>query len=394
MLTRPILCLCGAFTCALPAQTTHLVGPAGLPQIRDALAIASPGDLVLVQPGTYAQFTATVGVTIRAVTPGTVTIAWQPQVVPTACLTDPTCLVSQGPTLLAPPPGQVVNLVGLDFAPNVYQGVAVVRHCVAVTSGTATFDQCSIQANSTTALWVLNATAHLTDCAVAGTGTANTAPGLVLANAFATATDAAIGGNSAVPMPGDGVVAINSTLHASNVQVFGGSATGGGVGGAAVRASGASTLWIADSVLVATNQCAVLQSGAGGRIERTTQLGAAGCATLPAGPVLGVDRVGPPVSGSPFTLRFHGEPASLVVILAGPGLDALPVPSIAEQPLTLSLTTFFAAGVWVTDASGDLSVTWTLPAGAQYVNQPLWFLALSGLTFPMSASPLTGGIVR
>ncbi|MFN7588416.1 MAG: hypothetical protein ACK501_02705 [Planctomycetota bacterium] len=38
------------------AQTTHLVGPGGLAQIRDALLIAAPGDLVLAQPGTYAQF--------------------------------------------------------------------------------------------------------------------------------------------------------------------------------------------------------------------------------------------------------------------------------------------------------------------------------------------------
>jgi hypothetical protein len=55
-------------------QTTRLVGPAGLAQIRDALAISSPGDVIQVQPGTYAQFTVSIGVTIRALIPGTVNI--------------------------------------------------------------------------------------------------------------------------------------------------------------------------------------------------------------------------------------------------------------------------------------------------------------------------------
>lgn len=394
MLTRPILCLFGAFTCALPAQTTHVVGPAGLPQIRDALAIAGPGDLVLVQPGTYAHFTANVGVTIRAVTTGTVTVSWQSQFVAPPCLTNPACLATEGPTLLAPPPGQVVNVVGIDFAPNVYQGVAVVRHCVAVTSGTVTFDQCSIQSNSSTALWVLNATVHLTDCAVAGIGTAATAHGVVLGNSLLTALDVAIGGNSGTAIPGDGIVAINSTVHASNTQVFGGAAPAGGTGGAAVRCAGNSESWISDSVLVATNQCAVLANGAGGRIERTTQLGTTGCPTLPSGAMLSVDRPTPPVNGGRFTLRFRCDPNAFVAIFAGPGLQVLPLPGLAEEPLTLSFAAYLAAGVWFADATGNLSVTWTLPAGAPFVNQPLWFQAVGGFAFPLQVSPIAGGVVR
>lgn len=63
-----LLFLTLAWPAALDAQATHLVGPGGFAQIRDALAIAAPGDLILVQPGTYSQFFVQRGVTIRAVT--------------------------------------------------------------------------------------------------------------------------------------------------------------------------------------------------------------------------------------------------------------------------------------------------------------------------------------
>ena len=33
------------------AQTTILVGPTGLPQINDAIAVANDGDVILVEPG-------------------------------------------------------------------------------------------------------------------------------------------------------------------------------------------------------------------------------------------------------------------------------------------------------------------------------------------------------
>jgi hypothetical protein len=42
-----------SFTAALSAQTSILVGPGGLPQISSALAIANPGDTIVVAPGTY-----------------------------------------------------------------------------------------------------------------------------------------------------------------------------------------------------------------------------------------------------------------------------------------------------------------------------------------------------
>lgn len=90
-------CLPLVVAVGLPAQTTHLVGPGGLPQIRNALANAAPGDLIHVQPGTYAQFDANVGVTIRALVPGTVTIAYDIAFAPAGCSANPFCGVIEGP---------------------------------------------------------------------------------------------------------------------------------------------------------------------------------------------------------------------------------------------------------------------------------------------------------
>lgn len=390
---RPVACLMGALVGTLSAQTTLNVGPGALPEIRDALAVANPGDVILVQPGTYGQFGAAVGVTIRAAMPGTVSIVWQPQFVSPACLANPQCLAGEGPTWFAPPPGQTVHVVGIDFLPNTYTGVATVRHCVAVLSGTVTFDQCSVQANGTTALWVLNAVVHLQDCAVAGTGSAGTAHGAVAVNALITGLDTAFGGNSS-PTPGDALILQTSTLHGSNLQMFGGSVPQGGVGGAALRGSSLSNVWIGDSTIVATGQCPVIANGASGGIERTTLLPSSGCASLPPVPVLSVARALPPQGGNLFVLHFQSSPGELVLVLCSPDLGVTSVPGVVDQPLTLGLVNFWSAGLFLTDFTGAANPTWILPSGAAFVGRPLWFQGAAGVGLPLHLSPVTGGIVR
>ena len=394
MRLRPALCLSGWLACAATAQTTHVVGPGFLPEIRSALALASAGDVILVLPGTYAHFTAAVGVTIRAVTPGTVAVTWQPQYVPAPCLVDPSCLAAEGVTLFAPPLGQTIHVVGVDFLPNVYQGVVTVRHCVAVSNASVSFDQCSMQANGTIALWVFGSAIHLQDCAVAGTGTTAAAHGMLLVDSMATAADSMFAGNSGLANPGDAVVAINSTFHGASLQAFGGAATAGGTGAAALRSTATSTLWICDSMLTATNQCPLIANGAGGRIQRSTLMPTSGCASLAPGPMLGVDRPVPPLGGGSFTLRFRSDPNVLVAVLVGPELAVASAPGLIEQPLSLSLMNWFGGGVYMTDASGFLSVTWSMPGGSPFVNEPLWFQAVGGLTLPLQVSPIAGGIVR
>ena len=50
----PCLRLLGA---SLAAQTVHTVGPGGFAQIHEAIAAASPNDVIQVHAGTYEAFT-------------------------------------------------------------------------------------------------------------------------------------------------------------------------------------------------------------------------------------------------------------------------------------------------------------------------------------------------
>lgn len=396
MRTWPASCLVGVLAATLPAQTTLLVGPGGmLPQIRDALQIAVPGDRIVVVAGTYAHFTAQVGVTIQALVPGTVSVTWQQQFVPGTCLANPQCLANEGPTVLAPPPGQTLHVTGIDFLPNIFTGTAVVRHRVVVTSGTVTMDQCTVQATGAVALTVQNASLHLQDCAIAGIGGNGAAHGLLATNATVTAIDSAIAGNTgAAATPGDGVQLNAAVLHGSNLQIYGGSTTQG-IGAPALRGSPAAQVWLCDSTLVATNQCPVVPNGATGRITRCTQTSSiGGCTTLPTGTMLGASRLTPPQGGSAFTLRFRGDPFGFLLVLVGPDLAAVSIPGLFDQPLSLSLANVFTGGAYLLDATGNLSVTWTMPAGTPFVGRPVWLQAAGGLTFPMPLSPPAGGIVR
>lgn len=90
---------------AIAAQSTLTVGPGGYPEIRDAVAVAQPGDLILVQPGAYLPFNLPIGVRILAPNGATVT-------------TPP-----GGPGIpwvhdVNPPTGQQATIVGLSFVTN------------------------------------------------------------------------------------------------------------------------------------------------------------------------------------------------------------------------------------------------------------------------------------
>lgn len=83
------------------SQTIHLVGPNGLAQIDDALAIATAGDVIHVEAGTYGQLSVRTGVTIRALVPDSVDILFDPSLMPPNCITDPICWAEHGRTSLA-----------------------------------------------------------------------------------------------------------------------------------------------------------------------------------------------------------------------------------------------------------------------------------------------------
>jgi hypothetical protein len=88
-----------ALAAPLAAQTTHLVGPGGHPQIHDALLVAAPGDTVLVQQGAYLPFDLAVGVRIVAPDGATVSPA----------------IGADFQRTLAVPAGQRATISGLQF---------------------------------------------------------------------------------------------------------------------------------------------------------------------------------------------------------------------------------------------------------------------------------------
>ena len=138
------LALFGTATIAL-CQSTWLVGGAtGMPEIRDALQLASAGDIVLVAPGTYAHFTDDLGVIIQATSPGSVDIELDPGVIPASCTGF--CPLFEH-TRFQPPAGQESQCIGLRFNSTItWFGGLPIRHRVSA-SGRVTFDQCELFAN-------------------------------------------------------------------------------------------------------------------------------------------------------------------------------------------------------------------------------------------------------
>ena len=397
-----VSCLLAALAAAAPAQTTRLVGPAGLAQIRDALAISSPGDVIQVQPGTYAQFTASVGVTIRALMPGTVNIQYDANFAPPGCLGTSFYAIFQGPTFVSPPAGQAVHLVGLRFLPNVIvtTGMPIaVRHRVSVSSGIATFDQCDLSATDIFALSVQDAAVHLQGCTLAAIGSNLKGHAMTATNAKVTATGCSFTGNSTTGVydqPGNGIRLSSTALQGSNLTVQGGSLLAGSTGAAALSADGSCRVWISDSTLTGGGStCAVSPGGAAGRIDRST-LSPAGptCSSLPPGLVLGIERPQPLQNGAVFTLNHRTDPNAWVAVFVSPGLGDASAPGLLEQPVSLSPSSFWNAGLFVADPTGFVAAAWNIPAGPAFVDLQLWFQGVSGTTLPLQVSPVAGGIVR
>ena len=241
-----------ALLAALPAQTTHLVGPIGFAQISHAIDVASPGDTVLVAPGTYAQFKLNKGITIRAITPGTVTVAYNPAFSTIfGCPLLSLCLSTEV-TEFSVPTGQAAHVVGLRFADSVVTPFVVLR--VRVVGGCTTFDSCEFRGASS-ALETTGARVHLQQCSIASTSAGGP---LTASNSVITAVDCVITGSTVTTsstVPFAAVYIDNSTLHGSNVSLAGPTAA---AGGQALRTTGSSAVWLADSSLTGgTGSCAV-----------------------------------------------------------------------------------------------------------------------------------------
>lgn len=366
---------------SLVAQTTHVVGPGGFAQIRQALAVASPGDRIDVHPGTYAHFDVLVGVTIRALVPGSVIVEFN------------SAFPLPDVTRFAIPTLQCAHVTGLRFRDSgMLTPVGFTYHRVEVAGGMVTFDECVFTAlllPGMVALAIDQGIVHLQDCSVTATGWYGL-HAIHATDAVLTAVGGVFQGSAAVfnGNGGDGIHLVNSTFQGSGLTARGGlvGATGGWFPGRGISANGGST-WVSDSVLESGQFC----GSPAGHVARVT-FGASGvCPTT--GDVLGVLRPAPLQVGAPFTLGFRTLSNGFVAVFASPGLAIYSTGLFHTEPY-LDPVGALAAGVFLADASGAAPATWTVPASPALVAQSCWFQGITGLTLPLRTSPLVGGIVR
>lgn len=338
------------------AQTTIVVGPSGLPQVNHAIAVANDGDVILVEPGVYSPLLNTSkSVTIRAITPGSVTLAGP-----------------FGSFAIGSSQRLTLHLVGLHFDSLNASAVDI------------TLDQCTT--SNANGFWATDATVHLQSCQLSSSGFPLFETAAVRAqDSRLTAVDTTIQGSQTVS-PGPAIVMTNSTFHGSHVDLL----THPGATSAALIADATSVVFLCEST--ATSQPGTCPLAAvQGKVFRTTLSPA--CGGPATGPVLGVSRVQPIQTGAPFTLQFAAQPFRPILVFASFGLDAFPVPQI-EQDVLLDLSSTFLAGALLADAQGDAAQTWNIPAAPILVDRAVWFQGIGGWSLPLQASPVAGGVVH
>jgi hypothetical protein len=376
------VCLFAVFAVGMPSQSTLVVGgPTGLPQIRQALAIALPGDVIEVHPGTYAQFTANVGVTIRAVSPGTVNIVPDPQYFGPCLLCG-----HEARTVLAPPAGQSLHVVGLVFT-NI--SAAGVRTWLEIRGGRTTLDGCHVYGwaqAAVSALWIEDAHAHLQDCFVSYGAFSSGFAGIYALNSVVTAVDTRV---QVV-----GPFTNGHCLKLSGTTFQGSRLTLSSIGESCVVANGA-PVWISDSQIYGggPNHCTILGAV---ELSRCTLLSTTATCGLSGNGAsqLGIGRPAALQAGGTFQLDFRTEANGFVLVFAGSELATVSWAPLLVQPSWLQETTSFPVTLLLADVHGAASVSWPIPAGPGITNQKLWFKGLSGWSFPLQVSPPVGGVVR
>lgn len=385
---RSCFLTCGGL---LPAQATLLVGPGGFAEIRDALAVAAPGDRVQVMPGIYSHFEANVGVDLHAAIPGTVEVAASLAYITPGCIF---CHLMEGITSFAPTGGHELHVSGIKFIANQVQvGFWQVQHRVEVTGGRVTFSDCEFEGiNGRFAnplLTIDSAAVHLQGCDLHASGALITVHALQATNADVTAVDCYLqpSASSGFSAGGNGLRLSGSRMHGSGLTLR------GSFLGAAVQVT-ASELWISDSEFVAGSACAAAGDLGVAHFDRCVfPPPPANCPVLADNAVLlGVMRPLPPAAGAPFELRFATTPNGLVAVVASYGLGSQVVPGLLAAPSWLALPSAFPAALLVADATGVAAAIWNLPASA--VGGGLWLQGVGASVLPLPTSPVAGGVVR
>lgn len=362
------------------AQTTHTVGPGGFAQIGAALAVAAAGDTIVVQPGNYSGFTVGVGVTIRAVTSGTVFV--------------------QSPITVNCPFPQCAHLIGLDASE------------VMVLSAACTFDDCRVVPLPlhTGAVRANQAVLSFQDC-VLGTSFgsqlafAGTASGLFAAASVVSAVDTVFLGRArdTYYFPASPAVYLmsGSSLHASRCTLRGGDgvSTVPSSMAPALNAS-SSAVWLTDSTLSGGRPynlpgqppvaCPVFATI--GRLSRCTLQPATCPPPIPTnGSGVGVHRTAPWRANTTSGVDVRGAANTIVGVFGSNDIDAFVVP-LLEQPCQLGFATLVPITLLLTDGNGDASVAWTVPPGTAGLS--LWLQLVADGNAPLQTSPVVGGIVR
>ena len=391
---------------SLGAQTVHLVGPGGFPELDPAIAAASPGDILRVAPGAYTAFTLDKALTIEALPGGEVGIYG---------------FVST--TRLRPPAGSTATISRLHFR---NPWTRYVSMSTRIERGTVFCEDCLFEGppnQGFAALTVDNATAVLRGCALVGNGIAAQTSGwendgMLCNNAAVFATDCWFRGSDTMfdsyGSGGDGVQASGSLVHLVRCRVEGGVQRGclANPPGRGIALVGTSRLWLADSTVIGgdaiCNLGAVggigLQNGTAVAVQlaRSTITGGAGTPNpAPAitgptatAPLLGLGAASPAVLlGGTFTITYQTEPNWPIVVLLDGDLARRNDPRVA-QPVLLASSAPVVLGLLFGDPSGNAVYQTNLPNVPTLRGARLFVAAVSGLSLPLQTSPPLGGIAR
>ena len=368
-------------TSLVTAQSTLQVGPGGYPDVTAALAAAVPGDVIEIAAGTYPAFQCSIGVTIRAAVPGTVTI-----------VLDGSILVPNGfPMLFRAPAGQSVRVVGLRFGmPSSFSPSAQpeITFACPVALEDCVFEQLSGGPLQGCGMLRINSGtfSHWQNVRVSGPG--------VLVDGKLTAVQCETRGMWLLGFTNNSVW-VRGSLLASNCSFLGGS-SGYNDGRAGIVVDLAARAWLSDCTIDrgtgAGVECSLVDLGGQVDLTRCTSATTPACLPVGSGAGLGVQRSGPITRVAPFSIDYRTNPGFPVAVLASFDLADAVLPELV-QPWAAPQAAFSVAFGFA-NAQGDFSLSFTLPPAPSLQGLPLWFHGVGGGSFPLQVAPPVGGLVR
>jgi hypothetical protein len=368
-----------ATAASVSAQSVLPVGPGGFPSIPAALAVAHPGDILDLAAGTYPAFDCSVGVTLRAVVPGSVQFDLSGGFLPGA----------GGSMQFAAPAGQSIQVVGVRFSfPDASPTVPALQPQLALGSATV-LEDCTLSSASGNARGSLlvgpAAVVHLQNVVSRGP--------VLLVDGRATAVQCDLRGPSLLGFTPSAVL-VTGSLHASHSVLVGG-ASSLQPGGPGLHVEGAGRAWLTDcsierGVGIGT-ACAVAGAGAIELARCTTNTPVCVPAAVAAG--LGVQRSTPVVGGGSFVVAYRTEPSAPIGVHVSFALASTSLP-FAAQPWGAPLGGSFDVGFALADGVGGATFSFVLPPSPVFRGLPLWLHGWSGWSLPLQIAPPAGGLLR